>query len=155
MFKLSDSSWADPPLIQAREKSLSEHYNIAVLRYNPCLNHHCTEFALITAAQLRAARALIGMDQRTLAHAAGLSLPTIQRMEASEGVIRGTVASLMKLVVALEEAGVELISEDGASVKGGRGVRLRDAVVKPGRLPARSRAEDARRSAVLSGRRRS
>ncbi|MGH6906160.1 MAG: helix-turn-helix domain-containing protein, partial [Geminicoccaceae bacterium] len=42
---------------------------------------------MITAAQMRAARALIGMDQRALAEAAGLSVPTIQRMEASEGVI--------------------------------------------------------------------
>jgi transcriptional regulator with XRE-family HTH domain len=80
---------------------------------------------MITAAQLRAARALIGMDQRDLAAASGLSLPTIQRMEASEGVIRGNVDSLMKLVAALEAAGVELISEGAASAKGGRGIRLK------------------------------
>jgi transcriptional regulator with XRE-family HTH domain len=65
------------------------------------------------------------MDQRDLAAASGLSLPTIQRMEASEGVIRGNVDSLMKLVAALEKAGVELISEDAASAKGGRGIRLK------------------------------
>jgi transcriptional regulator with XRE-family HTH domain len=80
---------------------------------------------MITAAQLRAARALIGMDQRDLAAASGLSLPTIQRMEASEGVIRGNVDSLMKLVAALEAAGVELLSEGAASAKGGRGIRLK------------------------------
>jgi transcriptional regulator with XRE-family HTH domain len=65
------------------------------------------------------------MDQRDLAAASGLSLPTIQRMEASEGVIRGNVDSLMKLVAALEAAGVELISEGSASAKGGRGIRLK------------------------------
>ena len=65
---------------------------------------------MMTAAQLRAARALVGMDQRALAAASGLSLPTIQRMEASEGVIRGNVDSLMKLIAALEAAGVELIN---------------------------------------------
>lgn len=65
---------------------------------------------MITAAQLRAARALLGMDQRALAEASGLSLPTIQRMEASEDVIRGQVESLMKLIAALEAAGVELIN---------------------------------------------
>lgn len=81
---------------------------------------------MITAAQLRAARALLRMDQRRLAHAAHLSLPTIQRMEASEGVIRGTVDSLMKLVAALEAAGVELINDGETSASGGRGVRLRD-----------------------------
>ena len=80
---------------------------------------------MITAAQLRAARALVGMDQRDLAAASGLSLPTIQRMEASEGVIRGNVDSLMKLIAALEAAGVELINEGAVSEKGGRGIRLR------------------------------
>ena len=80
---------------------------------------------MITAAQLRAARALVGMDQRALAAASDLSLPTIQRMEASEDVIRGNVDSLMKLIAALEAAGVELIGEGTVSAKGGRGVRLK------------------------------
>lgn len=80
---------------------------------------------MITAAQLRAARALAGMDQRDLAAASGLSLPTIQRMEASEGVIRGNVDSLMKLIAALEAAGVELINDGAVSEKGGRGIRLK------------------------------
>ena len=65
---------------------------------------------MITGPQLRAARALLGMDQRRLAQVAGLSLPTIQRMEASDGVVRGNVDSLMKLVTALNSAGIELIS---------------------------------------------
>ena len=56
---------------------------------------------MITAGQLRAARAMLGIDQRTLAEMADLSLPTIQRMEASEGVVRGNVESLTKLVQAL------------------------------------------------------
>jgi len=80
---------------------------------------------VITAAQLKAARALLGIDQRTLAQAAGLSLPTVQRMEASKGTIRGTVDSLVKLVSALEAAGVELLAEGAPSTGGGRGVRLR------------------------------
>jgi transcriptional regulator with XRE-family HTH domain len=80
---------------------------------------------MITAAQLRAARALLGIDQRTLADLAGLSVPTIQRMESSEGVIRGNVDSLTKLVGALDAAGIELIGESGKSLSGGRGVRLK------------------------------
>ena len=80
---------------------------------------------MITAPQMRAARALLGMDQRELAERTGLSLPTIQRMEASEGVIRGNVDSLMKLIAGLEQAGIELIGEGAASSMGGRGVRLR------------------------------
>ena len=80
---------------------------------------------MITAAQMRAARALLGIDQRELAQRSGLSVPTIQRMEASDGVIRGNVVSLMKLVEAISAAGVELIGEGGVSDRGGRGVRLK------------------------------
>ncbi len=80
---------------------------------------------MITPPQLKAARALLGMDQRALAEASGLSLPTIQRMEASEGVVRGQVESLMKLIAALDTAGIELINEGAVSEKGGRGVRLK------------------------------
>jgi transcriptional regulator with XRE-family HTH domain len=79
---------------------------------------------MITAGQMRAARALLGLDQRALAELSGLSLPTIQRMEASDGVIRGNVDSLMKLVGALSSAGIELIGEAAVSNAGGRGVRL-------------------------------
>jgi transcriptional regulator with XRE-family HTH domain len=80
---------------------------------------------VITSAQLRAARALLGIDQRELAQRCGLSLPTIQRMEGSGGVIRGNVDSLMKLVGALEDAGIVLIGEGSTSASGGRGVRLK------------------------------
>jgi predicted transcriptional regulator len=80
---------------------------------------------MITAPQLRAARALLGIDQIVLAEQAQLSVPTIQRMEASDGVIRGNVDSLMKLIRALEELGIELINEGASSAGGGRGVRLR------------------------------
>lgn len=80
---------------------------------------------MITAQQLRAARALLGIDQRRLADLSGLSVPTIQRMEASESVIRGNVDSLMKLIAALESAGIQLIGEGAVSPEGGRGVRLK------------------------------
>jgi transcriptional regulator with XRE-family HTH domain len=74
---------------------------------------------------MRAARALLGIDQRELAERSGLSLPTIQRMESSNGVVRGNVDSLMKLVDALAAGGIELIGEGAVSQSGGRGVRLR------------------------------
>jgi transcriptional regulator with XRE-family HTH domain len=80
---------------------------------------------MITSTQLRAARALLGMGQRQLAERAGLSVPTIQRMEASDGLVRGNVDSLMKLIGGLEAAGVELIGEGAISQAGGRGVRLK------------------------------
>ena len=81
---------------------------------------------MITAPQLRAARALLGIDQVVLAERAQLSVPTIQRMEASDGLIRGNVDSLTKVVRALEDLGVELIGEGGGSIGAGRGVRLRN-----------------------------
>ncbi len=80
---------------------------------------------MISAGQLRAARALLDIDQRKLAELSGLSVPTIQRMEASDGVIRGNVDSLMKLVGAINAGGIELIGDGAASPSGGRGVRLK------------------------------
>jgi transcriptional regulator with XRE-family HTH domain len=91
---------------------------------------------MLTPAQLRAARALLGIDQRTLAELADVSLPTIQRMEASDGYVRGVVDTLVKVVAALEREGVELISENSISTGGGRGVRLRDPAKPPAREPA-------------------
>ncbi len=82
---------------------------------------------MISAAQLRAARALLGIDQKKLADLCSLSVPTIQRMEASDGVVRGTVDSLTKLIAALDAAGLMLIGEGAASSDGGRGVRLKEA----------------------------
>ena len=88
---------------------------------------------MITSAQIRAARALLGMDQKMLAEKAGLSLPTIQRMEASDGQVRGVVDSLVKLVDALDAAGIELIGDNAQSIAGGRGVRLREPKAPPNR----------------------
>lgn len=80
---------------------------------------------MLSSGQLRAARALLGVDQKRLAELSGVSLPTIQRMEASEGVVRGQIESLVKVVEAIEAAGIELIGEGASSERGGRGVRLR------------------------------
>mgnify|MGYP000706914786 FL=1 len=82
---------------------------------------------MMTAAQMRAARALLGIDQRQLAELAGVSLPTIQRMEASDGNVRGVVETLTRVIEAFERAGVELIGENAVSRDGGRGVRFRQA----------------------------
>jgi len=81
---------------------------------------------MINPAQMRAARALLGIDQRRLAELAGVSLPTIQRMEASEGNVRGVIDTLTKVVEALDRAGVELIGDEQRSQGRGRGVRLKD-----------------------------
>ncbi|MFC2969253.1 helix-turn-helix domain-containing protein [Acidimangrovimonas pyrenivorans] len=86
---------------------------------------------MITSAQMRAARALLGIDQKTLAQRAGVSVPTIQRMEASGGNVRGVVDSLIKVVDALNASGVELIGDGAQSLSGGRGVRLMEAAARP------------------------
>ncbi|MHC9084444.1 helix-turn-helix domain-containing protein [Luteimonas sp. RIT-PG2_3] len=82
---------------------------------------------MISATQLRAARALLGIDQRQLAALSGVSLPTIQRMEASQGdTVRGVVGTLTRIVAALEVAGIELIGNGQPSQGRGRGVRLKE-----------------------------
>ena len=80
---------------------------------------------MITAGQMRAGRALLDIDQRELAKLADVSLPTIQRMEASDGNVRGVIESLTKVVEAFDRAGVELIGENAPSAGSGRGVRLK------------------------------
>ena len=86
---------------------------------------------MMTVAQMRAGRALLGIDQRQLAEMAGVSLPTIQRMEASEGNVRGVVETLTRVIEAFQRAGVELIGENAASQGGGRGVRFSRPAVPP------------------------
>jgi transcriptional regulator with XRE-family HTH domain len=81
---------------------------------------------MISSAQLRAARAMLGIDQRTLASMSGVSLPTIQRMESSKDNVRGVVGTLTKIVAALSAAGIELIGNDQPSQGRGRGVRLKE-----------------------------
>jgi transcriptional regulator with XRE-family HTH domain len=97
---------------------------------------------MMTGAQLRAARALLGIDQRTLAEMAGVSVPTVQRMEASGGTVRGVIESLTRIVEALDRAGVELIGEGAASPGGGRGVRLKAWAAAP--APVEESASDGR-----------
>jgi transcriptional regulator with XRE-family HTH domain len=82
---------------------------------------------MITGPQMRAARALLGIDQKQLAERAGVSLPTIQRMEASEGTVRGVIDTLTKVVGAFDRAGVELIGDNVVSREGGRGVRFKQS----------------------------
>jgi len=98
-------------------------------------------FPMMTAAQMRAARALLGIDQKQLAGLSGVSLPTVQRMEASDGNVRGNVDSLVKVVEALGRAGVELIGDDAPSLQGGRGVRLRDSGLRDTGLKDSGRSE--------------
>lgn len=102
---------------------------------------------MITAAQLRAARALLGIDQKRLAELAGVSVPTIQRMEASHGNVRGVVDTLTKVIEALNLAGVELIGEGATSAGGGRGVRL-----KAGSQGASARVESDRNEGAAGNR---
>ncbi|OSQ29186.1 helix-turn-helix domain-containing protein [Thalassospira sp. MCCC 1A03138] len=89
---------------------------------------------MITAGQMRAARALLGIDQKKLAEMAGISVPTIQRMESSKGNVRGVVDTLTKVVEALDRAGIELIGDNVSSMATGRGVRLKEPEIKP-KLP--------------------
>ena|SRR5579862_3836715 len=76
---------------------------------------------LVTTAQVKAARALLGWSQSDLARRSGVSEPTIARLEALKGEFGGRVGTAKRIRTALETAGVEFIEENG----GGLGVRLR------------------------------
>jgi transcriptional regulator with XRE-family HTH domain len=89
------------------------------------------EGILITVPQIRAARGLLGWSQSELAVRAGLSLPTVKRVEG-DGDIKVSDDAKAKLRRALEQAGVDFIEENG----GGPGVRLRKAASKSRRSPA-------------------
>lgn len=93
---------------------------------------------MITSQQMRAARALLGIDQRQLAALAKVSLPTIQRMEASDGQVRSVVDTLVKVINALESEGIEIIGENAPSNGVGRGVRLKETAAghQPKRVPS-------------------
>ncbi len=75
----------------------------------------------IAAAQVRAARAMVKWSQQDLARASGVSLPTIKRMEGSDGPIRSITENVWKVQRALEAAGIEFTDDDAP------GVRLRRA----------------------------
>jgi predicted transcriptional regulator len=74
----------------------------------------------VSIRQIKAARALLGWSQTELADTAGVSVPTVKRLEATDGVLGGRKDTATKLRSALERAGIEFIEENG----GGPGVRL-------------------------------
>ena len=75
----------------------------------------------LTSEQIRAARALLRWEQRHLAEASGVSLPSVKRLELQPGPLAAREQTVAALKGALEAAGVEFIAENG----GGAGVRLR------------------------------
>lgn len=77
---------------------------------------------MITGRQIAAARALLGATQKQLAEASAISIPTLKRMEASEGDASGMKNNVSAVVQALINMGIVFISENG----GGYGVRLKD-----------------------------
>ena len=79
---------------------------------------------MLTSEQIRAARALLRWEQKDLASASGVSLPTIKRLEAKPGPLNAHGPTINALRSALLDAGVQFISENG----GGPGVRLRHPI---------------------------
>jgi predicted transcriptional regulator len=75
----------------------------------------------VSSEVIRAARALLRWEQRDLAKASSVSLPTIKRLESKAGTLGAHTSTVSALMKALEAAGIEFIDENG----GGPGVRLR------------------------------
>ena len=84
---------------------------------------------MIGAAQIRAARALLGVNQAKLSEWAAISVGTVKRIEAASE-IRGAAETLWKIEMALERAGVEFI---GADETKGPGVRLKQNIRTKGK----------------------
>lgn len=76
---------------------------------------------MIYPVQIRAARALLGINQQVLAERSGVGIATIKRIEAAGGVLIGNAQTLLKLQKALEAAGIAFIDPSGGK---GPGVRL-------------------------------
>lgn len=79
---------------------------------------------MITGAQIRAARALIGWSAMQLADKSGVSYSTIQRAELIDGISSMRATNLFALQRTLEDSGVIFIGA-GDNRPGGDGVRLR------------------------------
>jgi len=67
---------------------------------------------MLTAPQLRAARALLGWKQEDLAGKAGIGLATIQRLERGNGPLMAHVSTVLKLEACLKKAGILLLEAD-------------------------------------------
>jgi transcriptional regulator with XRE-family HTH domain len=80
-----------------------------------------TRANVLSSELIRAARALLRWEQRDLASASSVSLPTVKRLEAKPGPMLAHMSTVAALRGALEAAGVEFIDGNG----GGPGVRLR------------------------------
>lgn len=75
----------------------------------------------VSIRQVKAARALLAWSQQDLASAAGVSVPTVKRLEAVDGPLGGRAETTQRLQAALERGGIDFIEENGS----GPGVRLR------------------------------
>ena len=75
----------------------------------------------VSIRQIKAARALLGWSQDDLAKVAGVSIPTIKRLEAVDGPLGGRGETIERIIASIRAAGIEFIEENG----GGPGVRLR------------------------------
>ena len=135
-----------PPTDHALQDRLASSIDVLYITFECWHGNWGPIEAMITAAQMRAARALLGIDQQKLADLSGVSLPTIQRMEASQGNVRGVVDTLTKVVEALSTAGVELLGDNAKSDAGGRGVRFREpaAIAHHGATAPASRGKKGR-----------
>jgi len=81
----------------------------------------------ITAEQLRAARALLKMEQRVLAERSGVNVQTLKRYEGTAGPLSGNYQSISALIAVLQAGGVTFLSEDDTTA-GGPGVRLSKSI---------------------------
>lgn len=79
---------------------------------------------MLTAAQIRAARAMLNWTQRNLAEKAGISVPGVKNLEREAG--NAQVKTIRAIQAAFEAEGIEVISNGGLSAGSGPGIRMRE-----------------------------
>jgi transcriptional regulator with XRE-family HTH domain len=109
-----------------------------------CTDRELGALRVLLAEQIRAARALLGLSQTELAEHAQIGSATVKRIEAAKGRITGTAETLWRIQIALEKAGVVLMSESDGK---GPGVRLSKPIgnYPSARGPQRSRSGSGER----------
>lgn len=78
---------------------------------------------MISSEQIRAARALLRWEQKDLASASGVSLPSLKRLETQPGELAAQARTVDAIERAFNDAGVIFLGE-GDVTDGGAGVRM-------------------------------
>jgi hypothetical protein len=125
--KCADTESIEPDIDTKSRRGEIDTKRIASANRNTMAQPAKSHAPRIWIRQIKAARALLYWSQEDLACVGEVSLVTIKRLEAKDGLLRGRDATKTKLRQTFEDAGIEFIP---ANDRGGPGVRLRIQDIK-------------------------